>query len=223
MAPKIKVCGITNKPDALAAVEAGVDALGFMFYAPSKRFVAPETVCEIVKELPPFVSLVGVFVNESADRIKSIKDSCNLDVVQLHGDETPKDCQSIPGQAIKAFRLQSPQTLKTLEQYPTSAWLLDSYSPAARGGTGDAFNWDWVRDAGPFTRPIIIAGGLTPENAAACVRATTPYGLDVSSGVESSPGKKCATKMRAFVAAAKTTTSNDYSNAEHPNQMKGSN
>ena len=203
MPPRIKVCGITNMPDALAAIEAGVDALGFMFYAASKRFVEPSTVREIAKELPPFVSLVGVFVNESSDHIKSIKDSCNLDTIQLHGDETPEDCESIPGSVIKAFRLQSRKTLETINRYETSAWLLDSYSPAERGGTGDAFNWDWVKNASPLARPFIIAGGLNPENAAACVQATRPYGLDVSSGVETSPGIKCGIKMRKFVNAAK--------------------
>lgn len=207
MTLRIKICGITNIDDALNAVDAGAEALGFMLYKKSKRFVRPETVKEIVRELPPFVSCVGVFVNESRENILSTRESCELDTVQLHGDESPKFCQEIPGKVIKAFQLRTPETLKTVAMYQTNAWLLDSYSPAARGGTGDSFNWDWVKAASPLDRPVIIAGGLTRENAADCVLATQPYGLDVSSGVEISPGKKCAEKMKNFIEVAREAAS----------------
>ena len=206
MTLRIKICGITNINDALEAVNAGADALGFMLYEKSKRFVRPETVKEIVRELPPFVSCVGVFVNESKETILSLRESCQLDTIQLHGDESDEFCQQIPGRVVKAFRLQTPEVLKTVATYRTSAWLLDSYSPAARGGTGDSFNWDWVNTS-KLDRPVIIAGGLSPENAAACVTATRPYGLDVSSGVEISPGKKSSEKMTAFITAARQAAS----------------
>ena len=207
MTLRIKICGITNINDALEAVNAGAEALGFMLYEKSKRFVRPETVKEIIRELPPFVSCVGVFVNESRENILSVKESCQLDTIQLHGDESPTFCQEIPGKVIKAFQLRTPETLNTVATYQTNAWLLDSYSPAARGGTGDSFNWDWVKAASPLDRPVIIAGGLTPDNAADCVLATRPYGLDVSSGVEISPGIKCAKKMTDFVTAAREAAS----------------
>jgi len=216
MTLRIKICGITNIDDALEAVNAGAEALGFMLYEKSKRFVRPETVKEIIREMPPFVSCVGVFVNESRENILSVKESCQLDTIQLHGDESPKFCQGIPGKVIKAFQLRTPKTLNTVATYQTNAWLLDSYSPAARGGTGDSFNWDWVKAASPLDRPVIIAGGLTPDNAADCVLATRPYGLDVSSGVEISPGKKCAKKMKDFVTAARETASRI--NIELPSQ-----
>ena len=203
MTPKVKVCGITSKTDALAAVEAGADALGFMFYPRSKRAVTSPQIASIVKELPPFVSVVGVVVNEEIDEIHRVIRECRLDTVQLHGEESPEFCSQVDCRVIKAFRLQSKSVLEEAKNYRTSAWLLDSYSPKARGGTGDSFNWDWVREAGPLEKPTMIAGGLNPENASQCVQATQPYGLDVSSGVEDSPGRKSPEKMKAFVCATK--------------------
>lgn len=202
MTLRIKICGVTNLPDAMAAVEAGADALGFMLYPKSKRYVAPETVAAITQVLPPFVARVGVFVNESLNHVSEVKERCQLDTIQLHGEESPEYCAQLPGTIIKAFRLQSPQTLIEAQEYPVSAWLLDSYSPAARGGTGETFNWSWIQDALPLKRPVIVAGGLTPENVAACVLATRPYGLDVSSGVEDGPGKKNAEKMTHLIRQA---------------------
>ena len=203
MTLRIKICGITNIRDAMAAIEAGANALGFMFFEKSKRYVPPETGRKIVQAIPPFVSCVGVFVNETHEKIQSIKDYCQLDTIQLHGDESPEFCHNIPGKTIKAFQLKNPIDLEATEPYKTSAWLLDTYSPAARGGTGESFNWSWVQDARPLGRPTIIAGGLSPDNAADCVLATEPYGLDVSSGVEKEPGQKCAEKMKAFIHAAR--------------------
>ena len=203
MTLRIKICGITNLADAMAAVEAGADALGFMLYPKSKRYVAPETVTAISQALPPFVARVGVFVNESLDHVRELKTRCHLDTVQLHGEESPDYCAQLPGTIIKAFRLQSRQTLVEAADYPVAAWLLDSYSPAARGGTGETFNWDWIHEARPLGRPVIVAGGLTPENAGDCVVATRPYGLDVSSGVEEEPGKKSAVKMNHLIRTAR--------------------
>jgi len=213
MTPRVKVCGITNKTDALTAIEAGADALGFMFYKKSKRGVTLQQVRAIVQELPPFVSLIGVFVNEALDEIHRAKDQCRLDTIQLHGDESPEFCARIESRVIKAFRLQSKSVLAQARDYDTTAWLLDSYSAKGRGGTGDSFNWDWVREAAPLPKPIIIAGGLTPENVAQCVRATHPSGLDVSSGVEDGPGKKNPEKIKAFVQATRLATPSSQTTA----------
>ncbi len=204
---RIKICGITNLEDALAATEAGADALGFMFYRPSKRFVTPDAVTRIVEALPPAVSTVGVFVNEDAETICELKQRCQLDTIQLHGDESPSFAEQIPGRVIKAFRVDSADAPAAAQAYRTSAWLFDSYSAKGRGGTGEQFNWDWVRATHPYSRPVFIAGGLTPENVGDCVRATLPYGLDVSSGVEDSPGKKSALKMTQLMASARLAAS----------------
>ena len=203
MAIRIKICGITRVEDAWAAVEAGADALGFMIYGPSKRFIRANDVPAVVRDLPPFVSRVGVFVNESTETILACRERCQFDTIQLHGEESPEFCQTIPGPVIKAFRLQSRSGLEALSRYPASAWLLDSYSPAARGGTGECFNWNWIREAGSLGCPIIVAGGLTPDNVARCIETTRPFGIDVSSGVEASPGRKDASRMTDFILAAR--------------------
>lgn len=200
---RIKICGITSVADALEAANAGADAIGFMLYPKSKRYVTPEQAAEISRALPPFVARVGVFVNETEENIHHLIDFCQLDSVQLHGEESPEFCDGIPGKTIKAFRLRSQDDLTTMQPYRTDAWLLDSYSPSAHGGTGDSFNWTWVAESRPYARPVIIAGGLTPDNAADCVLATRPFGLDVSSGVESAPGKKDPARIKAFIAAAR--------------------
>lgn len=207
IAMRVKICGITTLPDAIAAVRAGADALGFMFYEQSSRRLSIEAAAAIARELPPFVAKVGVFVDPARESVKEAIAKCHLSAVQLHGTESPDFCCSLDAAVIKAFRMQGPASLDQLVNYPTSAWLLDSYVPNQPGGTGERFNWELAVKAKAFGRPIVLAGGLTPENVASAVEQVQPYGVDVSSGVESAPGKKDAGKMRAFVAAAKCASS----------------
>lgn len=201
---KVKICGVTNFADALAAVDAGADALGFMFYAPSPRCVTHERASEIIRELPPFVAKVGVFVNPTENEVRQAITECALDTLQFHGEEPPELCRRFGLKVIKAFRIRDAESLRATAAYPAEAWLLDSYVAGQLGGTGALFNWDLATEAARAHRSVILAGGLTPENAAEAVRKVRPYGLDVSSGVESAPGKKDAVKVRAFITAAKT-------------------
>ena len=203
MGLKIKICGITSPDDAQAAVKAGADALGFMFYHPSPRNVSLSAVAGIVRELPPFVARVGVFVDATAEFVEQAIGECRLDTLQFHGQETPEFCARFDLATIKAFRVRDTQSLAEIERYRTSAWLLDSYVPEKLGGSGATFNWSLAAAAKKFGRPIILAGGLTAENVAAAVRQVRPYGVDVSSGVEGLPGQKEPAKVRAFIAAAR--------------------
>jgi len=202
---RVKVCGITCIEDALMAARCGADALGFVFYAGSPRCVRPQDVKRIVATLPPFVTTVGLFVNEDPSRVTEILDICGLDVAQLHGDEAPADCVLPPHRVIKAFRVQDQNSLSTLPAYEVSAFLLDSYVAGSYGGTGHRFNWDLAAEAAS-RYPVILAGGLTPENVADAVQRVRPYAVDVSSGVESSPGRKDPNKVAAFVRRAKKRT-----------------
>ena len=205
MSVKVKICGITQLDDALAAVEAGADALGFMFHEPSPRHLTPSAAAKITRHLPPFVAKVGVFVNASADVVRRIVAECGLDAVQLHGDETPEFCgQFAPLKVIKAFRIRDEKSLLPLSDFETDAWLLDSFVPGKEGGTGTTFNWDLANQAKESGRPIILAGGLTPENIAEAVHEVWPYAVDVSSGVEAAPGRKDAALVRAFIAAVRS-------------------
>ena len=203
MSVKVKICGITNLQDALAAIAAGADALGFMFCEQSPRCLSPALAAEIIRQLPPFVAKVGVFVDASADSIKQTVSLCGLDTLQLHGDESPEFCRQFSLPVIKAFRIRNADSLGPISSYQTAAWLLDSFVPGRSGGTGAAFNWDLALQAKKLGGRIILAGGLTPQNVAAAVQQVQPYAVDVSSGVESAPGKKDATKMWEFIAAAK--------------------
>lgn len=197
---RVKICGITSLEDAWIAVEAGADALGFVF-APSPRQVSVEQASRIVADLPPFVTTVGLVVNQDP---RPILGTCPLDVIQFHGDELPETVTSVGRRAIKAFRVRSLDDLNALSRYGSaSAWLLDAYVPGVRGGTGQQFPWALAQEARRFGHPIIVAGGLTPDNVAQCVEATHPYGVDVSSGVEASPGKKDPEKVRAFIRNAR--------------------
>jgi phosphoribosylanthranilate isomerase len=204
---RVKICGITNLDDALAAVDAGADALGFMFYETSPRNVSARVAADIIRQLPPFVAKVGVFVNATEETIRTTVAECGLDTLQLHGDGTPEFCQKFsPLKVYKAFRIQNLESLQPLPRYPTDAWLLDSFVPDKLGGSGAQFNWDLAVEAKKLGRPIILAGGLTPENVADAVRKVRPYAVDVSSGVESSPGKKDHAKIRDFIAAARAAS-----------------
>ncbi len=196
---KTKICGMTQLKDALFAVEQGADAVGFIFYKKSPRSVTMKAVREIILELPPFVDTVGVFVNESADRVNKIADYCGLDLVQLHGEESPAFCRKIHRRVIKAFRVTDLQSLRQMEKYPVTGFLLDTFCEDLRGGTGKAFDWNLalpVKKIGP----VILAGGLTPRNIGQAVSRVRPYGVDVCSGVEKSPGIKDPEQVRAFLA-----------------------
>jgi len=200
---KIKICGITNPSDAQAAVEAGANALGFMFYEPSPRNVSLGAAANIIRGLPPFVARVGVFVNAAEPFIRQAIGECGIDTLQFHGEEPPEFCRKFaPLKRYKAFRVRDGASLKTMPQFDTDAWLLDGCVPEKLGGTGAQFNWDLAVEAKQLGRPIILAGGLTPENVGAAVRRVQPYAVDVSSGVESAPGRKDARKLRDFIAAA---------------------
>ena len=199
---KVKVCGMTSLKDALVAVEGGADAVGFIFYKKSPRSVTMKTVREIVLELPPFVDTVGVFVDETAEQVNKIADYCNLDIIQLHGDESPTYCKKIRRKVIKAFRIKDMQSVKKISNFQVSGFLLDTFSENLHGGTGKVFDWNLALPAKKFG-PVIMAGGLTPNNVQQAVRQIRPYGVDVCSGVESEPGIKDHKKVRAFLNNAK--------------------
>ena len=199
---KVKICGMTNLKDVKVAVDGGVDAVGFIFYKKSPRSVTMQAVREIVLELPPFVDSVGVFVNETAEQINKIADHCKLDRVQLHGDESPAFCKKIRRRVIKAIRVKDIQSLKKLSDYPVSSFLLDTFSEDQYGGTGKVFDWNLAYPAKRYG-PIILAGGLTPNNVRQAIQRIQPYGVDVCSGVESQPGIKDHKKMQAFLKNVK--------------------
>jgi phosphoribosylanthranilate isomerase len=204
MPVKVKICGITNLDDGMAAAEAGADALGFMFYEPSPRNISIEAAAGVIRRLPPFVMKVGVFVNAAEDLVLRAIRECGLNLLQFHGDETPEYCLQFGLMSIKAFRIRDAASLQALLKYNTDAWLLDAYTPDKPGGTGETFNWDLALEAQGWGRPIFLAGGLNPGNVAEAVRRARPYGVDVSSGVEAAPGRKDLAKVIAFIRAAKS-------------------
>ncbi len=185
------------------AVEAGADALGFVFFQGSPRNISPEQTADIIRRVPPFVQTVGLFVNEELATVNSIADQCGLDIVQLHGEEPPDFCDAVKRRIIKAFRVKDAASLDTMVNYRVAACLLDAWSPAAHGGTGTTFNWEIAAGAAA-SRTIILAGGLTPENVAEAVAAVKPYAVDVSSGVESAPGKKDAVLVSRFISSIRS-------------------
>lgn len=199
---RVKICGITNSPDAQDAVEAGADALGFVF-AKSPRQVTKEQAGEIIGNLPPFVTPVAVFVDEQVDIIHAICTFCNIHTVQLHGTENPSSIDDLKGyKIIKAFRIKEEDDLKPLANYKPHAFLLDSYVKGVAGGTGVPFKWEIARQAHKYG-PIILSGGLTSENVREAILVVKPYAVDVSSGVESSPGKKDRLLVKRFITNAK--------------------
>ena len=209
MSVRVKICGITNFEDAQVAVEAGAHALGFIFFSQSPRNISPAEAKRIIEQLPPFVARVGVFVNESFETILRIVKETGIDTVQLHGDESPELCEELAREnlkVIKAFRIKDGNSLGALKDFRVSAFLLDSYVPGQLGGTGAKFNWDLAVQASGLGTPIILAGGLVPENVRDAISKVAPYGVDVSSGVELelAPGKKDHAKVRAFIAAARS-------------------
>ncbi|AEG15416.1 Phosphoribosylanthranilate isomerase [Desulfofundulus kuznetsovii DSM 6115] len=200
---RVKICGITDISSALAAAEAGADALGFVF-APSPRRITPSQACRICRELPPFISRVGVFVDAPLEEVRAVAEYCGLDAIQLHGSESPDYCRSLGRRVIKAFRVGDEIDPVELSGYPADAILLDTFVAGKKGGTGQPFDWQLAAGL-KLSRPLILAGGLTPENVGRAVAIVQPYGVDVSSGVEKDgqPGKKDPDKIRRFIAAAK--------------------
>lgn len=199
---RVKICGITNVDDALMAVGAGADALGFVFYDKSPRCVSPDQAAEIITHLPPFVQAVGLFVNADIDFVNATADRCRFDMVQLHGEESPEYCNLVTRRVVKAFRVKDSDSLGPMGDYRVAGFLLDAWSPTAYGGTGHPFNWDAAKGAREYG-PIILAGGLSPDNVRQAVELVMPYAVDVSSGVEVSPGRKDPDKVREFINRAK--------------------
>ena len=199
---RVKICGITSPRDAASAAAAGADAIGLVF-ADSPRRVSPAQAAAILADLPPFVTPVALFVDDSPDRIRRICRPLHIRTVQLHGDEPPAAAEQLGGFCvIKAFRVGTEADLAAMTGYPSDACLLDSCVAGRAGGTGVAFDWQLAAKASR-QRPLILAGGLNPENVAEAVRVVRPYAVDVSSGVETAPGRKDLRRMEAFVAAAR--------------------
>jgi len=199
---KIKVCGTTNLKDALFAVESGADAIGFIFYKKSPRYILQKDAKDIVAKLPPFVETVGVFVNETSDRVNRIAEQCKLTAIQLHGDESPAFCRRIKRRVIKAFRVKDTNSFKGMADYDVSGFLLDSYNEESKGGTGKTFDWNLALRA-KKQGPIILAGGLNPYNVYTAIHRVKPYGVDVCSGVEKSPGIKDSVKIDEFIKSVR--------------------
>lgn len=192
---KVKICGITNYDDAVAAMDMGADMLGFNFYPKSPRYLTKEKAAEIIDKLPGFIDTAGIFVNASIEQIHEIKSLCHLDWVQLHGDETPEFCRSFLShdlKIMKAIRVKDEADILKADSYYTDAVLLDAFDPDKYGGTGLTFDWNIV---GHINKRVFLAGGINPENAANAV-ALGVYGIDVCSGVEAEPGKKDHDKMK---------------------------
>ncbi|MGA2557490.1 MAG: phosphoribosylanthranilate isomerase [Verrucomicrobiota bacterium] len=200
---KIKICGLTTVDDALAAVAAGADLLGFVLWEKSPRHVSVETAREIARRLPPAISRVGVFVDAPVEQVMFSLRICDFAALQFHGRESPAYCQQFAVMTIKAFPVRDAASLAALSAYDTDAFLLDTQVEGRPGGTGETFDWSLAAQAKKFDKSIFLAGGLTPQNVAAAVRAAQPFAVDVSTGVESSPGKKDPQKMRDFVAAVR--------------------
>lgn len=203
MTTRVKICGITSLEDALAALEAGADALGFMFYEPSPRFITAERAGEITRQLPVGAARVGVFVDAGEEEINRVIVESGVDTLQFHGAETPEFCGRFNLKTIKVFRVRNLASLEPLSDFVTDAWLLDSYVKGVPGGTGEAFNWDLSLEAKRHGHPLVLAGGLTPANVQQAVREVRPFAVDVSSGVEAAPGEKDPEKVCQFIAAAK--------------------
>jgi phosphoribosylanthranilate isomerase len=202
----IKICGITNLDDALAAVAAGVDALGFNFYKPSPRYVSPQLAREIIEQLPESLLMVGVFVNEeSPDAVQSIANEAGIRALQLHGDESPEYCRALTGHyyVIKTFAVSDTFDVQTANAYDVQAIMLDTKHNSLRGGTGRVFDWSVAQRAAATIPKLFLAGGLSPENIENAVEIVRPYAVDACSALEDRPGKKNHERMRVFVNAVR--------------------
>lgn len=203
---KVKICGITNESDAQAAVEAGVDALGFVFYPQSPRYVTPDRAASIIKSLPRKTIVVGVFVNARVKTVVEIAKHCHLDMVQLHGEESAEFCEELKNfKLIKAFRVKGDIDWPGILQYRTCAYLFDKHRLGKKGGTGLCFDWGLLRDRLAVNQMIFLSGGLNAGNLKRAIQTVRPDWVDVSSGVESSPGKKDTGKVKQFIRLARKT------------------
>ncbi len=198
----VKICGITNLADAKLAASLGADALGFIFYEKSERYVAPEKAAEIASRLPEHVSKIGVFVNADRKYIREVVKRVKLSAAQLYGKEGPDDLVSYETSVIKVFRVRHDFDVEVMHNYLVDAFLLDTYKEEVFGGTGKTFDWNIALRAKEYGR-IILSGGLTPDNIEAAIRIVHPYGVDVGSGVEAVPGKKDPEKLREFISRAR--------------------
>lgn len=200
----VKVCGITRSDDAVDAVRAGADWIGLNFWPQSKRYIQPTDAVDVVfaARAAGYVAVVGVFVNQTRALISEIVSTVGLDRVQLHGDETPEDCAALGGDVIKALSMASAADVARIADYPCQTVLIDTPT-AGYGGSGRTFDWSLARDAVATGKRVVLAGGLNADNVAAAVAEVAPYGVDVASGVEASPGVKDSELVRRFVAAAK--------------------
>lgn len=197
---KVKICGITNLEDARASIDAGCDALGFVFYKKSPRYITPRKASQIIKQLPRHIFQIGVFVDVKEKMIKQIAKICNLDMLQFHGNESPEFCQRFKNyKIIKAFRIKNRIDKKNLLKYKTFAYLFDTFSKSKLGGTGKNFNWKLIRHLDKIKRPIFLSGGLNENNVKEAIEIINPDWVDVSTSVELRPGKKDQRKIREFI------------------------
>jgi phosphoribosylanthranilate isomerase len=195
---RVKICGITRLDDALQAVAAGADALGFVFYEPSPRYITPEIAASIIKKLPPFVTTTALFVNADDGLVQTVIDTCHIDLLQFHGDESVVYCEQFVRPYIKALRMKPGVDVKQVAEDYASArgLLLDAYKAGVPGGTGESFNWDMIPDS--MRSSIILAGGLDADNIHEAIKHVQPYAVDVSGGVEANKGVKSPTKIQRF-------------------------
>ena len=196
MTAKIKICGITNLRDAQLALELGADLLGFNFYRPSPRYIEPAEAADIIGALSKDTISVGVFVNAGLEGISEVLECCPLQIAQLHGDETNADCMAaaqLGVRVMKALRMSKPDDIEQTEQYDTNLILLDAFRQELYGGTGETFDWSWIKSTGG--KKVFLAGGISPENIEQALTADT-YGIDLCSGVEKAPGVKDLDKMK---------------------------
>ncbi len=206
---KVKICGITSAEDAAVAVEAGADALGFVFYRKSPRYIEPLVAKQIIMGLPPLVTAVGVFVDEEQQVVRSLMDDCGLALAQLHGQESAVYCQELGRPVLKALRVKDRSSFLALAEFQGRAgvrgFVLDAFSDQAYGGTGQVIDWELAAEVARAAH-ILLAGGLTPDNVATAIQSVQPYGVDVSSGVEREPGRKDHEKVRAFIRAVRVVS-----------------
>lgn len=208
MRVRVKICGLTRSGDVAMAVAAGADALGFVFAPGSPRRLTASEAAPLVRGIPPLVTGVGLFVNAPADEVEETVRITGLRTVQFHGEESPDYCARFRGRVtvVKAFRIRDRNSLDELPTYAgtTDGWLLDAYSPGSHGGTGQQFDWGLAEAVRKLSHPILVAGGLKPDNVGDAIQRFRPYAVDVSSGVESAPGQKDPARVAAFVSAVRT-------------------
>ncbi|MEW6101728.1 MAG: phosphoribosylanthranilate isomerase [Candidatus Omnitrophota bacterium] len=201
---KVKICGLTNLEDARMAVNAGCDAIGFIFYKKSPRYIMPDKALEIVKQLPRQVIKIGVFVNSREKTVRKIARLCRLNMLQFHGDESSSFCLRFKKyKIIKAFRVKKRIPLEEIEKYKTFAYLFDTFVPDKIGGTGKKFDWRLIRHIEGLKRPVFLSGGLNGKNVQEAISTVHPHWLDASSSIEARPGKKDHRKVKEFITAAK--------------------